>query len=594
MNSNPFPHLRFTIYDLRAFGLYRARFGRFTCKSYIVNRIFLVFFLLASWLCRAQTTVVFTNATMVGTTNDTTITIKADNNPIIFNGVFYSLPPTGTNITTTNGVGQVALVPGSYTASFAGVPAAFKLYVTNSAAPLNAASIASQIIFYSGVQSLTAAGGVSIYPPTGSGGNWTISNPPASSFDLAGAAATKVATNGGTSWGQLAVGLALSNLNPGAASMPLGVTAAGQVTTNGVPGGGGGGGAFPLSADANFAGFSGTNANNLNATNEVSYGISSPFPTATRHVFDGNSRVSGFGNPWPHWPGILYSNLIPQSHVAGYYNLGVAGQTVEQDSANYASVVHPLRPAGGTNAWLYWEDSINDAYYLTNIQTTINNMSNILYNAKLDGFTLVVLTAWEDAGLTQSQLALLAQQNDYCLTNIFADYVVDVRRTMSFNTWSVDGLHPNAIGDTNIAKLVWATILDNRGSARQISQEGHFANYLDLYSSGDIVNVRGRSTTASIASDYPSIVFDAGSFGGCWIGEYAGAFNVWVSGNSGNIPALNGMSISPASAQIVPPLSINTNASTPAPLSQYGTFYLSNYDLYWVTPNKTNLIVLGH
>lgn len=188
MNST---HFRFPIADCRLFALVLALCGL--------------------WTCRAQTTVVFTNASMVGTTNDTTITIKADDNPVIVNGVFYSLPPTGTNVTTTNGVGQVVLVPGSYTASFAGVPASFKLYVTNSAVPLNAAAIANQIVFYSGVQSLTAAGGTAIFPPTGSGGNWTISNNPAAGFDtngaalavsnnLAGAIATKAGTNSSALW----------------------------------------------------------------------------------------------------------------------------------------------------------------------------------------------------------------------------------------------------------------------------------------------------------------------------------------------------------------------------------------------------------
>ena len=188
--------------------------------------------LLSSLFCRAQTTVVFTNQSMIGTTNDTTITIKADNSPIIYNGVFYSLPAAGTNITTTNGVGQVQLVAGSYTASFAGVPASFKLYVTNSATPLNAAAIANQIVFYSGVQSLTAAGGISIYPPNGSGGNWTISNNPASGFDTNGEAlavsnnlAAVLATRAGTNSSALWLGQWLVSTNPADNSLSISNTA---------------------------------------------------------------------------------------------------------------------------------------------------------------------------------------------------------------------------------------------------------------------------------------------------------------------------------------------------------------------------------
>ena len=39
---------------------------------------------------------------------------------------------------------------------------------------------------------------------------------------------------------------------------------------------------------------------------------------------------------------------------------------------------------------------------------------------------------------------------------------------------------------------------------------------------------------------------------------------------------------------------ISTNSVAPAPLAGFGIFWASNYDLYWVTPTKTNLVVLGH
>lgn len=325
---------------------------------------------------------------------------------------------------------------------------------------------------------------------------------------------------------------------------------------------GGGASQTPLTSDINAVGFSGTNYNNLNATNEVSYGITDPFPTPTRLVFDGNSRVSGFGNPWPHWPGILYSNLIPQSHLVQYVNLGVAGQTVEQDSANYTSAVHPYRPAGGTNAWLFWMDAINDSFNLTNLQTTINSMSNIFWNAKNDGFTLVILTTFEQANSTQSQLALLAQENDYCMTNQFADYVVNVAKTMSYNTiYSPDGVHPNAQGDTNIAKVVWARINQNKGSATGISQEGHFANYFDLYSAGDSVKQRNVSTTGVIASDYPAFVFDAAGSGATWLGQINGTFELATVSGNGNISlGANALVVgSPTLYQVYP---AQTNNST--------------------------------
>jgi hypothetical protein len=125
--------------------------------------------------------VYFTNYTMIGTTNDTTINIKPQNNPIGYLGALYSLPFRGTNITTTNGVGVAHLVKGRYTASFAGIPQSWSFTVTNSATPLNVLDITdgdSGIVIYSGVQTLTGLGGITIYPPSGPGGNWSVSNNP--------------------------------------------------------------------------------------------------------------------------------------------------------------------------------------------------------------------------------------------------------------------------------------------------------------------------------------------------------------------------------------------------------------------------------
>jgi hypothetical protein len=49
------------------------------------------------------------------------------------------------------------------------------------------------------------------------------------------------------------------------------------------------------------------------------------------------------------------------------------------------------------------------------------------------------------------------------------------------------------------------------------------------------------------------------------------------------------------SAKITPTgfFGLATNAFKPVPSAGYGYFWPSNYNLYWVTPTKTNLIVLG-
>jgi hypothetical protein len=108
------------------------------------------------------TPVTFSVLDMTGNTNDVTINIKPVNSPVIWNGIFYYLPPTGTNLTTTNGFGEINLIPGHYTAVMSSQPQAWTLNVTNSVTPVSAASLTTDVTFYSGVQNLTASGGVQI------------------------------------------------------------------------------------------------------------------------------------------------------------------------------------------------------------------------------------------------------------------------------------------------------------------------------------------------------------------------------------------------------------------------------------------------
>lgn len=54
---------------------------------------------------------------MTGETVDTTINVKAVNNPVIYNGNFYHLPRNGTNLTTVDGVVTNSFIPGAYTVS---------------------------------------------------------------------------------------------------------------------------------------------------------------------------------------------------------------------------------------------------------------------------------------------------------------------------------------------------------------------------------------------------------------------------------------------------------------------------------------------
>ena len=102
----------------------------------------------------AQTTIQFYLAQFTGSTNDTTINLRAQNNPIIYRGVFYWMPSSGTNLTTTNGFASLSLIPGQYHVSLAGIPQSWTITVTNSATPLNAAGLTTDTLIYNGINSL--------------------------------------------------------------------------------------------------------------------------------------------------------------------------------------------------------------------------------------------------------------------------------------------------------------------------------------------------------------------------------------------------------------------------------------------------------
>ena len=108
------------------------------------------------------TTVTFPVLDMTGATNDVTINIKPVNNPIIWNGSFYWLPTSGTNVTTTNGFGQINLIPGRYNAVIIGQPVSWTLNVTNSALALPAPGLSFGITYFSGVQGLQGSGGIQV------------------------------------------------------------------------------------------------------------------------------------------------------------------------------------------------------------------------------------------------------------------------------------------------------------------------------------------------------------------------------------------------------------------------------------------------
>lgn len=191
---------------------------------------FAAFSLLAS-ACSQVPTVWFTNNDLTGFPNQTTLNIKAANNPSVGGGTFYSLMLKGTNIPVVDGVASIRLLPNDYTCAYAGIPQTFVIHVTNSSTDLNAADLQTNLVRYTGVQTLQGLGSITIIPPTGAGGAWGVSNnPDAGSGTNGGSGEVNTIGNVGTGLG-LAGGKSGTQLNVKSIAVTGGATITSNNTT---------------------------------------------------------------------------------------------------------------------------------------------------------------------------------------------------------------------------------------------------------------------------------------------------------------------------------------------------------------------------
>jgi hypothetical protein len=123
-----------------------------------MKHLITILLLCAAGLTSKGTQIFFPLLEMTGTTNDTIITVRAVNNPVIWNGSFHYLPAAGTNLTTSGGYVTNSFVPGNYTASVRGLAKSWTIYVTNSATALSAVDLSREVVRYSGIQTLTGSG----------------------------------------------------------------------------------------------------------------------------------------------------------------------------------------------------------------------------------------------------------------------------------------------------------------------------------------------------------------------------------------------------------------------------------------------------
>ncbi|NOS70050.1 MAG: hypothetical protein HOP33_08975 [Verrucomicrobia bacterium] len=107
-----------------------------------IKKLFhLALLIMASGGIATATPVYFPVLLMTGATNDVVINVRAVNNPVIYNGSVYYMPVNGTNLTTVGGNITNSFIPGSYTASIAGIPRSWRFYVTNSATPISVVNL---------------------------------------------------------------------------------------------------------------------------------------------------------------------------------------------------------------------------------------------------------------------------------------------------------------------------------------------------------------------------------------------------------------------------------------------------------------------
>jgi hypothetical protein len=305
-------------------------------------------------------------------------------------------------------------------------------------------------------------------------------------------------------------------------------------------------GAWVVAIGGSSGGTSGTNFSGLNVTNAVTYGTLSPFNTWTRHIFWGNSRTAGTGEvPWP--ADLITNFLMTVPNFAGATNVAVIGKTIEQNNGEYVSLIQPFKPASGTNAYLYYMDVINDVINSTNIQTSINSLSNIITQAHADGFKLVFFTAFEPSGgskLTQAQLSLLVTLNNYILTNQVIDFRVDVASYWSYfqnNLVQSDQLHPTSLGALIMAQMAWDALHRPAGVSDRPSPEGRFGNFFQVSSiigGYNDVSLRGLATLTRFSGEFPDLFLDSGSSGASWIGLNAaasGSLSIYTVPDTGNL-----------------------------------------------------------
>jgi hypothetical protein len=132
-----------------------------------------------------------------------------------------------------------------------------------------------------------------------------------------------------------------------------------------------------------------------------------------RIVFEGDSLSDPNGvspitstTTWPYY----LTNNYAWAGVTNY-NQAVAGETVVQMLAEYATEVYPYRPSGGDQVILFIEGGLNDQGGGASPTTIYNNLKTYWAAARADGFTVVAFTVTNTIFMSSTQFAEIITLN---------------------------------------------------------------------------------------------------------------------------------------------------------------------------------------
>jgi hypothetical protein len=349
--------------------------------------------------------------------------------------------------------------------------------------------------------------------------------------------------------------LTASNLPPGSAATAT-VTSISNNTvsaTIGIPTGSNG-----------VAGASGTNAYYYTNTTAY-YNLSNAIVSSVSYSALSTNFNYSSSNYWGK-----FTNVVSFSAVGPQYT--IAGSGLSPGGVGFVPV-NVYWSTTGTNGW----------------STNLPAAPNIVYAATtcisngLGSFNITVATHPEAYGHTND----LRQQLTWVAGPVGVDdattksYVDNLVATKMANNWSSDGTNYSYGGvhiavPVNYYNAISTPVLDGTGTNYQIT----------IATTNFIAGWQFQVSTNLLNPFYTPAQYTITTNSG------VATFTTPISQLSAALGFFRIVSPQPGKVKIDYPLILATNAPI-TPISGAGYFWPSNYNLYWVTPTKTNLIVVG-